>query len=476
MIHNYTRIDEDILLVKKSIDKNLRNADKFVSDSVDTAQTGIELKPPVPLRECKFIFDKSSYVAKCCRILAKDIILNKLSLINDTGDSDLDGVVGKIQDNLIENINELFNMLIDYYYAGIGVCEYSYGTRNFTLKQIPVNTIKIIRIQYQGQEYYLLKQQIQTKTNYFKIMGEDYPSSFTTYDNETLGDCAVLGGDNFYTFFSTPLWLQEQDKILTEIAISNRNYRTITNGNIADGILHINMEPQLMKPVEYDAENNPVATKSREETILEELQSTDSGIAVTFTESNRPLNFDFIKIENDNYSYLEALQDKAEQATLNCYNIPLARLMINTEKESMNSNKTQSIWEIYTLDLRTEQNKIKEYISDLIMELYNLKVLVDIEVPIFSDRREIEINNLINEWNNGLLTLRQTITGLSEYTSVIDLNDYDFTVHPDLWDYRKLPEYYDLLNQVDLLALDEVESDINDIQQQQNAETGLLEP
>ena len=50
---------------------------------------------------------------------------------------------------------------------------------------------------------------------------------------------------------------------------------------------------------------------------------------------------------------------------MNCYNIPLARLMINTEKESMNSNKTQSIWEIYTLDLKTEQSKIKEFIKEI---------------------------------------------------------------------------------------------------------------
>ena len=422
---------------------------------------GIELKPPVPMSDCKFVYDNSSYVAKCCRVLAKDIILNKITLTSATEEND--NVVQKIQDNLVENVVELYNMLIDYYYAGIGAVEYAYGKHRFSLKQIPINTTKIIRINIQGNEYYLLKQQIQTTVNYFKIMGEDYPLEFTMYDGKELGDCAILGGDNFYQFFSTPLWVQERDKIFTEIAISSRNYQTISNGNIATGILNVNLEPQLVKPVQYDDNGNLIQEKTREETIAEELTNTDSGIAVVFTESNRPITFDFTNIENNNYSYLESLQEKAEQSVLNCYNIPLARLMINTEKESMNSNKTQSIWEIYTLDLRTEQSKIKEYIKELIKELYSIDVEVDIEVPIFSDRREIEINNILAEWNAGVLTLRQTIEALAEYTDVIDLNQYDWTIHEDLWDYRQIQGYYELLNEVDLLKLEEIEDDLNQI-------------
>ena len=455
------QVDSNIINIQKSIAENLKNADYFVAESTDTATAGVELKPPVPMSDCKFVYDNSSYVAKCCRVLAKDIILNKITLTSATEEND--NVVQKIQDNLVANVVELYNMLIDYYYAGCGAVEYAYGKHRFSLKQIPINTTKIIRISIQGNEYYLLKQQIQTTVNYFKIMGEDYPLEFTHYDGKELGDCAILGGDNFYQFFATPLWVQERDKIFTEIAISSRNYQTISNGNIATGILNVNLEPQLVKPVQYDDNGNLIQEKTREETIAEELTQTDSGIAVVFTESNRPITFDFTNIENNNYSYLESLQEKAEQSVLNCYNIPLARLMINTEKESMNSNKTQSIWEIYTLDLRTEQSKIKEYIKELIYELYTIDVDVDIEVPIFSDRREIEINNILAEWNAGVLTLRQTIEALAEYTDVIDLNQYDWTIHEDLWDYRQIQGYYELLNEVDLLKLEEIEDDLNEI-------------
>ena len=457
-----SNVNKTITNIYKSVADSLKSNEYLVAKDIDTATNGIELKPPVPMKDCKYVFDNSSYVAKCCRILAKDIILNKLTLVNADNEK-YDIPVKKIQDNLTENIIELSNMLIDYYYAGIGAMEYATGKHRFKLKQIPINTTSIIRITVGQEELYLLRQKIETKTNYFKIMGEVYPPNFTHYNGEILGDCCLLGGDNFYQFFSTPLWVQEKDKIFTEIAISNKNYNTISNGNIATGILNINLEPQIVKPVEYDEEGNKIITPSREEIIADEITNTDSGIAVIFTESNRQVTFDFTNIENNNYEYLQALQDKAEQAVLNCYNIPLARLMINTEKESMNSNKTQSIWEIYTLDLATEQSRIKGFIKELIYELYTINVDVEIELPIFSDRREIEINNILNEWDKGVLTLKQTIIALSKYTDVIDINDYDFTVNEDLWDYRQIQGLYELLNEVDMLKLNEVEDDINSI-------------
>ena len=459
---NFTNtVNNELVKVEKSVAKNLNNADFFVVESEDTASVGVELKPPVSMADCKYVFDNSSYVAKCCRILAKDIILNEITLTSTSQEND--SSVAKIQENLVENVVELYNMLIDYYYAGWGAMEYAWGKHRFSLKQIPINTCKIIRATVQRENVYLLKQQINADVNYFKIMGERYPPTFSHFEGKPLGECAIMGGDNFYQFFATPLWIQERDKIFTEIAISSKNYNTISNGNIATGILNVNLEPQPIKPVVYDENGDRVVQKSREETIAEELTNTDSGIAVVFTESNRPIAFDFTNIENNNYSYLESLQEKAEQSVLNCYNIPLARLMINTEKESMNSNKTQSIWEIYTLDLKTEQSRVKEYIKELIYELYSIDVTVDIEVPIFSDRREIEINNILAEWNAGVLNLRQTIEALAEYTSVIDLNEYDWTVHEDLWEYRQIQGYYELLNEVDLLKLEEIEDDINSL-------------
>lgn len=293
-------------------------------------------------------------------------------------------------------------------------------------------------------------------------MGEHYPENFVTYEGQKLSNASLMGGDNIYQFFSLPPWVQNYDEILTEIAIKKSDYKTISNGNISSGVLNINLEPQPVKPINYDENGNPVNTKDREEVISEELQSANGGTAVIFTESNRPMNMDYVGLTNNNNSYLSELKTTCQQSVLNDYGIPLARLMINTEKESMNSNKTQSIWEIYTLDLRNKQKLPKQYISELIYELYSIPVEVNIATPIFSDRREVEVKLLIDAWNNGALTLQQYITSLSDYLDVIDLNDYDFTKHPEIWEYRKIPELTAGLSPEDEALIDEIEAQLND--------------
>ena len=452
-------IDNKMASIYKSVANNLSNMHLFESVKKDTADTSTELKTPVSMETAVYVFENSSYVAKSCRILAKDLILNDITLTraDESEDSAEDTIIQKINDYLIENQTELYNLSVDYNYAGWGAVEYAYDSTKFTLRQIPIYTCRIIQIRLGQKDYYLLKQKVNTETRYFKILGEDYPLDFVSYENQRLSDCAVLGGDNFYEFFSLPLWINESDKIFTEIAISKKNYNTISNGNIASGVLNINLEPQLSAPVQFDENGNAVSQQTREEIISEELSEANGGTAVLFTESNRPVTLDYIKLENNNYDYLNSIQEKAEQSVLNCYGIPLTRLMINTEKESMNSNKTQSIWEIYTLDLKTEQKKYKDFIRELVYDLYKINVDVEMSVPIFSDKRETEVQLLIDQWNNGLLTLKQTITGLAQYNDVINLNDYDFTVNTSLWDYRKLDSYYQSLDSASEEELAQIE-------------------
>jgi hypothetical protein len=178
------------------------------------------------------------------------------------------------------------------------------------------------------------------------------------------------------------------------------------------------------------------------------------------------MTMDYVTLTNNNQSYLSDLSLKCQQAVLNDYNIPLVRLMINTEKESMNSDKTKSIWEIYTLNLRNEQKIFKLFIKELIKDLYNIDVNVEIATPIFSDRREIEVKLLSQAWNDGALTLQQYITSLSEFLPVIDLKEYDFTVNPEIWGYRKLPELQSTISPEDEELIAKVEAELNATSQQ----------
>ena len=458
--------DAENIKVQKSINENLRNKGLFESDNKDTAEQSMELHPPVPMKDCLYVFENSAYVAKCCRILADDIIYSDITLsynnLEEPSDKEINQL-RKINDYLNNNIGELHNLAIDYYYAGWAAMEYVWGNTQFKLKQIPIHTCKIIRTNIEGREVYLLKQQINTKTNYFKIMGEKYPDNFQFYNNQKLSYATLMGGDNIYQFFSLPKWLPDYNEILTEIAISANDYKTVSNGNISSGVLNINLEPQIAKPIKYDENGNPVAEKSREDVISEELQSANGGTAVIFTESNRPLNLDYVGLANSNQSYLSELGDKCQQSVLNDYNIPLLRLMINTEKESMNSDKSKRIWEVYLRNLETDHKPFQIFISELIMELYSLDVNVEIALPMFADMRETEIDILCKIWENGGLTLKQYIIGLSEYLSTVDLADYDFNINPDVWRYRKLPELTDAVSADDLALIEQVEAQLNEV-------------
>lgn len=463
-------VDNELLRIHKSISDNLKNKDIIQSVNKDTAENSIELHPPISMQNCLYVFQKSSHVAKSCRILAADIIYNEITLTLDGIDEPTDHQVNqvtKINDYLDDNIDELYYLAVDYYYAGWCAMEYTWNNVEFKLQQIPIHSCKIVKIPVQGLSVYLLKQQINNTTKYFKIMGEAYPENFLYHEGVKLGYASLIGGDNIYQFFSLPKWIQDYEKILTEIAIAASDYKTISNGNISSGVLNINLEPQLKPQIKYDPKTGEVIPqdkiKSREEIITDELQSANGGTAVIFTESNRPMNMDYVSLANSNQSYLSDLSVKCQQAVLNDYNIPLVRLMINTEKESMNSDKTKSIWEIYTLNLRNEQKIFKLFIRELIQDLYSLDVNVDIATPIFSDRREIEIKILSQAWNDGALTLQQYITGLSEYLPVIDLQEYDFTVNPTIWEFRKLPELQATISPEDEEIINQVEAELNAI-------------
>ena len=465
MIIRGETVDPEVATIHKSIAENLKDKDTFQSMNEDTANNYSELKPPIPMQTCLYIFKNSGDVAKCCRVLADDIIYTTITLTPSSLDADdhLNNQVRKINEYLNKNIDELHNLWIDYNYAGWAALEYAWNNTEFKLRQMPIHTCTIIKFELQGKEYYLLRQKINSETRFFKIMGESYPDNFNTFQNKPLSFASLVGGDNIYQFFSIPLWVQHYDEILTEIAIKKGDYKTVANGNISSGVLNINIEPQTGNPIKYDENGKPVKQKSRKEVISDELKSANGGTAVIFTESNRPTNMDYVALTNNNTGYLSELKVTCQQSVLNDYNVPLIRLMINTEKESMNSDKTKSIWEIYTLNLRNKHKPAKLFIKELIKELYSLDVDVEIATPLFSNTRETEIKLHSQAWNDGAINLKQYVTALSEYLTVIDLNEYDFKKNPEIWEYRKIPELNQALSEDDLATIEAIEAQLRGV-------------
>ena len=85
--------------------------------------------------------------------------------------------------------------------------------------------------------------------------------------------------------------------------------------------------------------------------------------------------------------------------------------------------------------------------------------------PIFTDRRESEVKLHSTAWNDGALTLKQYITALADLLDTVNLNDYDFTKNPEIWEYRKIPELTGALSPEDMALIDEIEAQYNEAKQ-----------
>lgn len=421
-----THINKEILTIHKSIKENLENLDKkLLQSTTKDLEEVSRLTPPVRFQDAYYIFKNNAYLKNCCEILSKDILFGDIKV--KTQD---DEEINSIKKILEDNREELFNLMVDYNYAGCAILEYGWTNTEFYIQQIPINTASIIKTKYG----FLVEQKINANFKYFKILGEKYPADFVTFNHQKLGYCSVMGGDNTYTFFSLPKWIGVKDQLLTSIAINQNNREIHTNHNIANALLNIGLEPQLPGQEDDGVDDRIVELKN-------EL-TTSNGVAIFFTETSRPVDFNYIPLSNQNDEYLSVLLKECNEAVLNIYNIPLVRLMINTEKESMNSNKTNSIWEIYGLNLANEQKPFLVFIQELLLDLYGEIYEIEISLPNFSDKRETEVKILHEAYNNGGMTLREYLTGLAKHIPEIDINAIS-DLDPKL-DERKTAERLDL--------------------------------
>ena len=97
--------------------------------------------------------------------------------------------------------------------------------------------------------------------------------------------------------------------------------------------------------------------------------------------------------------------------------------MIDDVKESMNSSKTDAIWEIYTKELISLQRVYEGIINKFNFKYFRIETVVDIEVPVFSDKKQIELTTAKDLFNNGLLTLNQALMIVKNYYPELDIEE-----------------------------------------------------
>ncbi len=376
------------------------------------------LSPPVNPNLTKYILENSSKVDACCDVLSKDLTLNSYlftPLYDETDVSKLENFWNKY------NKHQLSLAIYEVKSYGYGCLEVIMDQKTgepVKIEQFPARTACIQKTTNSKGEtvYYAVQRKEQGADVKLRLY-----NMLNTYDekDKELPICFWIGGDNENQFYSTPKWFKESDNLLGKINLDILNANNLNNGNQIGGIITFFGPPQ--RP-------DPETGEKPEQTLRKQVTNAGTGNILVYLESQSkefPLDVDYIKISNDNWDYLMNYAETIDKNTLSCYRVPKTRLMINDESESMNSHKSDSIWEIYTITLNDEQLPYEIVIQEFNKILFKIDAEVEMDTPMFTDKRQVEHTNTLQLFNTGLLTMEQAIQRTQQLLPDVDFESID---------------------------------------------------
>lgn len=364
------------------------------------------IHPYIPVSVCDNLIMQNVNLRNAIEILAEDMIYNDIIIQkqNNNSNNDIEAITTFWEDNE----EELCNSVKDYISYGFGACEVISHNDNNTpneLQQISPNTLYIEKKEYlenystnEKTTYYYAVQKITGQDKvYLKLSHLEYPDDEW---NNNLPVCIWIGKSRHSNFFDYPLWVECFNHVSASINLDLLDAKKINEGNLVSGILVIKRPPLTPNDADID------------ETLEEKMENHGAGLFTLDLESlnpDIPLTVDYIQINETNYQYLKELAERSDNKILATLRIPKARMLIDDVTESMNSNKTNTLYKIYTIELNNRQRPIEKQMRQFNKEYFGFDGRISIETPVFVDDKEIEANNTINIFNNGLITLGQAI-------------------------------------------------------------------
>ena len=410
----------DVTIMKQELNNDItRTTVKLDTDN----KTGAYLQPIISQYISKNVLLRSNKLAKCVRILAQDTILNNFNFTLNNPEEGIDEE--EILKPIIEfwdkkNKVQFYRAVQEYYTFGFGCLEIIFNNNGYPiqLKQFPAETAYITRETHNTSDesiYYVTQKLATGDMNKLKISRFNYDDS----EHESLSTCLWIGEGNTHDFYETPYWIPAFENINAKIILDALNSKKLNEGNILSGILTVTGPKSVTVPGE----------PTNEEKLRNQMQNAGTGIMSLYLEklSNADdIKVDYLAIQDTNYQYLSELSKESDQEILSCFSIPKVRLMIDDVTESMNSNKSDTIYEIYTKSLEVEQLIFEQIIDEFNLKYFGVDVSVDIETPIFSDKKSVEVNSIKELFNNAMLTLGQALTLLQPYYSELNWETIDF--------------------------------------------------
>lgn len=235
--------------------------------------------------------------------------------------------------------------------------------------------------------------------------------------DDALPTCFWIGGGRTSEFYEIPYWLPAFNSISAKVALDELNAKKINEGNLMSDILVIRRPPAI------DGEK-----EETKKDLESQMKDAGTGILTLDLESFNteiPLEVQYVPMSEQNYSYLSELAERCDDDILACFSIPKVRLMIDDVTESMNSNKSNTIYEIYTKSLENEQLPFEIEINKFNKKYFDYEGVVDIETPIFSNKKDVEIKAILTLFNNGIITLGEAIKAVSVYYPALRLEYND---------------------------------------------------
>ena len=405
---NYSKLNSGLDINKRQIQLSI--APKTSKEDKDYKY---RIDPIVPVSIAQNLILQNNRLDKSIRILAQDVILNEITYLSD-GDSENEDLVASFWKN---NINELYKQLQEFYSYGFGASEIIFDEETGLPKklyQIPAETLFIKQETNRDgtYSYYAIQKVVGKEDVKMKLSRFAYDEE----DND-LPTCFWLGGGKTSEFYEIPYWLPAFNSISAKVALDELNAKKINEGNLMSGILVIRRPPAM--------EGQKEETKKD---LEDQMKDAGTGILTLDLESFNteiPLEVQYVPISEQNYSYLSELADRCDEDILACFSIPKVRLMIDDVTESMNSQKSNTIYEIYTKSLENEQLPFEIEINKFNRKYFKYTGVVDIETPIFSDKKDVEVNSILNLFNNGILTLGETIKAISVFYPKLQLEYND---------------------------------------------------
>ncbi|RAP45029.1 MAG: hypothetical protein BZ136_08495 [Methanosphaera sp. rholeuAM74] len=416
-------ITDELISFKDKLEEALANVGTPASYK-DTQMDNDYLQPYIPLHLARYAYHHSSTLRSIIESFSQDVFLNEYSLSDPEEDAT---VIDKLWNN-VYNKYQLYLAGIDWQIYGYGVAEITDNGREMKVSQIPAHLVRLRKIPFhhpllnRTYYFYYCEQNVNGVQVLLRLVGYDY-SMLDDFgvDHGSRGVCIWIGGCNETPFFDIPRWIAKRRSLFTDMAIDEYNSRKIERGNINAGLLLITGPLERKDPSHPDK-------KTIDETIEDGLRGGDSGTLVQYlgsSSTSQPVDMKYQVFEDNNYEYFGFLQDRCVDDLLKAFKMPKVRLAIDDTKESMNSHKSDSLYEIYNREIFASQMFVQPVLDVYDKYFMGVKSDVVISTPEFTDKTSTRVSTAVELFNEGLFTLAMCFELLAPVYPNIDFTCSD---------------------------------------------------